>query len=63
MNPLKKQTVPGSLGGAISIIWMIYGDWGGLVPPELSQTQELTLTAAIALVATALVNLILKFLK
>ena len=53
-----KQVMPGTLGGAFSVIYMIYGEWWGIVPKELGQTQELALTGAIAVLAAGVVNLI-----
>ena len=58
MNPLAKQAVPGTIGGALGIIWMVYGDWLGMVPPDLSQTKELALTAAVGIMGTTLANLV-----
>ena len=57
MNP-QKQIVPGTIGGALGVIWMVYGDWLEIVPPELGQTQELALTAAVGVIGTTLVNLV-----
>ncbi len=60
MNKFKmeEQAVPGSIGGALSVIWMFYGQWFGWVPPELSDPQQLTLMGAIAIAATTGVNFI-----
>ena len=57
MNP-QKQIIPGTIGGSLGVIWMVYGGWLELVPPELSQTQELALTAAVGVLGTTLVNLV-----
>ncbi len=59
---LQNQTVPGSIGAALSIVWMVYGAWWGLVPADLGQTQELALTGAVGVLGTALVNLIMRFI-
>lgn len=60
MNKFKmeEQAVPGTIGGAISIIWMFYGTWWGLVPPNLEVPQEMALMGAVAIAATTLVNFI-----
>ncbi len=58
----KNQVVPGSIGGALALIWMSYGSWWGLVPPDIGQTQEQLLTGAVGVLGTTLVNLILRFI-
>ncbi len=58
----KNQTVPGSIGAAISVIWMVYGEWWGLIPTDLGQTQELALTGAVGILGAAVVNLIMRFI-
>ena len=55
---LQEQVVPGSVGGAISIIWMTYGEWMGIIPPDLNEVKYVALTAAIGVFATALVNIV-----
>ena len=58
---LQDQAFPGSVGGAIGIIWTIYGEWLGLIPPELGDIELVSLTGAIGVFATAVVNLIRRF--
>ncbi len=59
---LQEQVIPGSVGGAISIIWMTYGEWMGIIPPDMSEVKYVALTAAIGVFSTALVNLVRRFL-
>ena len=59
---LQDQAIPGSVGGAISIIWMTYGEWMGIIPPDLSEVKYVALTAAIGVFATALVNIVRSYL-
>lgn len=59
---LKAQTLPGAVGTSLSIIWMTYGGWINIVPPDLDQTRELALTAALGVVFTALANVVRVFL-
>lgn len=59
---LQAQVVPGSVGGAISIIWMTYGEWMGIIPPDLNEVKYLALTTAVGVFATALVNVVQSFL-
>ncbi len=59
---LQEQVIPGSVGGAVSVIWMTYGEWMGIIPPNMSEVKYVALTAAIGVFATALVNLVRKFL-
>ncbi len=60
MNKFKmdQQAVPGTIGGASSVIWMFYGAWAGWVPPDLTAVQEVALAGAIGVIATTLVNFI-----
>ena len=59
---LQEQVIPGSVGGAISIIWMTYGEWMEIIPPNMNEVKYVALTAAIGVFATALVNLVRRFL-
>ncbi len=59
---LQEQVIPGSVGGAISIIWMTYGEWMEIIPPNMDEVKYVALTAAIGVFATALVNLVRRFL-
>ncbi|KKM16545.1 hypothetical protein LCGC14_1684780 [marine sediment metagenome] len=59
---LQEQVIPGSVGGAISIIWMTYGEWMSIIPPNMTEVKYVALTAAIGVFATALVNLVRRFL-
>ena len=58
---LQDQIAPGSVGLALSTIWMTYGESGGLVPVDLSEVKYVALTAAVGVVCTALVNVIRRF--
>ncbi len=55
---LKAQTFPGAVGTSLSVIWMTYGGWINIVPPDLDQTRELALTAALGIVFAALANIV-----
>ena len=57
-NKVAQQAVPGTIGGALSVVWMVYGDWWGFIPPDLGQTQELALTGALAILAAGVVNVV-----
>ncbi len=59
---LQDQAIPGSVGGAISIIWMTYGEWMGVIPPDMNEVKYIALTAAIGVFATALVNIVRSYL-
>ena len=58
---LQDQIAPGSVGLAISTIWMTYGESWQFVPPDLSEVKYAALTAAFGVVSTALVNVIRRF--
>ena len=58
---LQDQIAPGSVGLAMSTIWMTYGESAHLVPADLSEIKYTALTAAIGVVCTALVNVIRRF--
>lgn len=58
---LQDQIAPGSVGLAISTIWMTYGESWQFVPPDLSEIKYAALTAAFGVVSTALVNVIRRF--
>lgn len=60
---LQEQVIPGSVGGAISIIWMTYGEWMDIIPPDMSEVKYVALTAAIGVFATALVNLVRRLIS
>ena len=60
--PMKNLTVPAAIGAAIAVLWMRYGDWGGLVPPGLTEPQEIALTGAVGVLATAAVNLVMRLI-
>jgi len=55
---LQDQAFPGSVGGAIGVIWTIYGEWLGMIPPDLGDIEQVSLTGAVGIFATAIVNLI-----
>ncbi len=55
---LQDQVLPGSVGGAVGVIWTTYGAWLEIIPPDLGDVERVALTGAIGIVATALVNLI-----
>lgn len=55
---LQDQAVPGSIGTAMSVIWVTYAEWMGMIPPNLTDVKEIGLTAAFAVFATGLVNLV-----
>ncbi len=59
---LQAQTLPGAVGTSLAIIWMTYGGWINIIPPDLSQTKEIALTAALGVVFTALTNIVKAFL-
>ena len=59
---LQAQAFPGAVGTSLAIIWMTYGGWINIVPPDLDQTKELALTAALGVVFTALANIVRTFL-
>ncbi len=61
-SSLQAQTFPGAVGTSLAIIWMTYGGWIDVVPPDLGQTGEIALTAALGVVFTALVNVVRAFL-
>ena len=58
----KNQTVPGSIGAALSVIWMVYGNWWGLVPPDMASELALAFTGAVGVLGTAVVNLVMRFI-
>lgn len=55
---LQEQTLPGAVGASLSVVWMAYGEWANIVPPDLGQGQELALTAALGVIFTALANMV-----
>lgn len=59
---LQAQTLPGAVGTSLAIVWMTYGEWINIVPPDLDQTREIALTAALGVVFTALANVVKAFL-
>ncbi len=59
---LQAQTFPGAVGTSLAVIWMTYGGWIDIIPPDLSQTKEIALTAALGVVFTALANIVKAFL-
>ena len=60
-SQLQDQIAPGSVGLALSTIWMTYGESGGLVPADLSEVKYAALTAAVGVVCTALVNVVRRY--
>lgn len=58
MNFNKEQVQDGGAGAALSVLWMIYGEWFMFIPPNLSEVKYAALTAALGVVGTGLVNLI-----
>ena len=59
---LRAQTFPGAVGTSLAIIWMTYGGWIDIVPPNLDQGREVALTAALGVAFTALANVVRAFL-
>ena len=58
---LQDQIAPGSVGLALSTIWMTYGEWANFVPADMSEVKYAALTAAVGVVFTALVNIVRRF--
>ncbi len=58
---LQDQIAPGSVGLALSTIWMTYGESFSFVPADLSEVKYAALTAAIGVVCTALVNVVRRY--
>ncbi len=55
------QIAPGSVGLALSTIYMTYGEAGRFVPTDLTEVKYAALTAALGVVFTALVNVVRRF--
>ena len=58
---LQDQIAPGSVGLALSTIYMTYGEAGNFVPTDLTEVKYAALTAALGVVFTALVNVVRRF--
>lgn len=60
---LQDQIAPGSVGIALSTIWMTYGEAGKFVPSNLTEVQYAALTAAFGVVFMGIVNIIRHYIR
>ncbi len=59
---LQDQIAPGTVGLALSTIWMTYGESAHFIPADLTEVKYTALTAALGVVFTALVNVVRGFI-